>query len=61
MVSTRKNMPSNRRLLSQLDDFDQDFILGNTASDKQENAIVNEGIGDQDFIVGTSDYKILTN
>ena len=52
MVSTRKKRQSNRRRLSQLDDFDQDIIVGYTASDKQEKAIVNEGTGDQKFTVG---------
>ena len=37
MVSTRKKMESNGWLLSQLDDFDQGIIIGNTASDRQEN------------------------
>ena len=52
MVSTRKKKQSNRRLLSQLDDFDQDIIIGNSVSDRQENATVNEGNGDQVFTVG---------
>ena len=54
MVSTRKKKQSNRRLLSQLDDFDQDMIIGNTVSERQENVVVNEGTNDQDFTVGTS-------
>ena len=53
MVSTRKKRQSNKRLLSQLDDFDQDVIIGNTASERQENVVVNEGINDQDFTVCT--------
>ena len=54
MVSTRKKRQSNKRLLSQLDDFDQDVIIGNTASERQENVVVNEGIDDQNFTGGTS-------
>ena len=54
MVSTRKRR-SNRRPLSQLDDFDQDIIIGNTLSNKQENPSVNEGTVDQEFTVGNSD------
>ena len=46
MVSTRKKRQSNRRLLSQLVDFDQDIIPGNAASEKQENTVVNEGTND---------------
>ena len=61
MVSTRKRRKSNRKLLCQLDDFDQDIILGNTVSDRQENATVNEGTGDRDFSVGTSDINLMTN
>ena len=49
MVSTRKKKQSKRRLLSQLDDFDRDIIIGNTLSDKQENATVNEGSGEQEL------------
>ena len=51
MVSTRKKRQSNKRLLSQLDDFDQDMIIGNAASERQENVVVNEGTNDQDFTV----------
>ena len=54
MVSTRKKRQSNRRLLSQLDDFDQDMIIGNADSERQENVVVNEGTNDQNFTVGTS-------
>ena len=54
MVSTRKKKQSNRRLLSQIDDFDQDMIIGNAASERQENTVVNEGTNDGDFTVGTS-------
>ena len=54
MVSTRKKRQSNRRLLSQLDDFDQDMIIGNAASVRQESIVVNEGTNGRDFTVGTS-------
>ena len=54
MVSTRKKRQSNRRLLSQLDDYDQDMIIGNVASERQENIVVNEGSNDRDFTVGIS-------
>ena len=57
MVSTRKKRQSNKRLLSQLDDFDQDMIIGNAASERQENGVVNEGTNDQDFTVGTSNVS----
>ena len=58
MVSTRKNRQSNRRLLIHLDDLDQDIIIGNTASERQENVIVNEGTNDQDSTVGTSNNNL---
>ena len=61
MVSTRRKMQSNRRLLSQLDDFDQYIIISSTASDGQENTIVNEGTGDHEFTVGISDNNSKTN
>ena len=54
MVSIRKKRQSNKRLLSQLDDFDQDIIIGNAVSERQENAVVNEGTNDQCFTFGNS-------
>ena len=54
MVSSRKKRQSNRRLLSQLDNFDQNIIIGNTVSDWKENNTVNQGTADQEFTVGTS-------
>ena len=61
MVCTRKKSQSNRRLLSQLHDFDQDNIIGNTASERQENTIVNEGTCDRDFTVGASGKNLMTS
>ena len=61
MVSTRKKRQSNRRLLSQLDDFDQDMIIGNAVSEIQENTVVNEGTNDRDFTVGTSSNDPIVN
>ena len=61
MVSTRKKRQSNKRLLSQLDDFDQDMIIGNAASERQENVVVNEGTNDQDFTVGTSNVSSIVD
>ena len=54
MVSTRKKRQSNRRPLSQLDDFDHDVINGNAASARQEIIVVKQGTNDRDFTVGTS-------
>ena len=61
MVSTRKKRQSNKRLLSQLDDFDRDMIIGNAVSERQENAVVNEGTNDRDFTVGTSSNDSIAN
>ena len=61
MVSTRKKRQSNRRLHSQLDDFDQDMIIGNATSARQENIVVNEGTNDRDFTVGTSSNNTAIN
>ena len=61
MVSTRKKRQSNKRLLSQLDDFDQDVIIGNTTSERRENVVVNENIDDQNFTGGTSNVSSIVN
>ena len=55
MVSTRNKKQSNGRLLSELYDFNQDFIIGNARNNRQENIKVNEGTADQEFTVGNSD------
>ena len=49
MVSTRKKRQSNRRIISQLDDFDQVVLTGNAASERQESIVVNEGTKDHDI------------
>ena len=61
MVSTRKKTQSSKRLLSQLDDFDRDVIIGNTANKRQGSVEVNEGTNDQDFTVGTSNVSSIVN
>ena len=50
-----------RRLLSQLDYFDQDVIIGNTTNDKQENATVIEATSDQEFTVVNPGSDLATN
>ena len=50
MVSTRKKKQSNRRLLSQLDDFDQDMIIGN-----QQTHHMVTGVG----FIGSSSSEII--
>ena len=61
MVSTRKKRQSNKSLLSQLDDFDQDMIIGSTASERQENVVVDESTNVHDFTVGTSNVSPVIN
>ena len=61
MVSTCKKRQSNRRILSQLDDFDQDMIIGTAVSEKQEDVVVNEGTNDRGFTVGTSNNESNVN
>ena len=50
-----------KKLLNQLNDFDQDDIIGNTASDKQKNTTVNEGTGVEEITVGKPDINLLAN
>ena len=61
MVSTRKKRQSNKRLLSHLDDFDQDMIIGNAVRERQGNAVVNGGTNDRDFTVGISKDSSVAN
>ena len=53
MVSTREKRQSNGTLFWQLEDFQQNIIIGNTASERQENIILKESTKDQNFTVGT--------
>ena len=46
---------SNRRLLSQLDDFAQAFNIGIALSNRRDNITVNEGTPEQELTVGDSD------
>ena len=61
MVSTRKKRQSKRRLLSQLDDFDQDMYIGNTSRERQENVVVNKGTNDRDSTVKNSSNNTAVN
>ena len=61
MVSTRKKRQSNKSLLSQLDDFDRDMIIGNAVSERQENVVVSDGTNDRDFTVCTSSIIMAIN
>ena len=61
MVSTRKKRQLNKKLLGQLDDFNQDTMIGNDTSGRQENIVVNQDTNNRDFTVGTSNNKIAIN
>ena len=56
-----KKRQSNRRLFSQSVDFDQDIIIGNAASERQENITFNESSNDPVFTVGTSTNNLAVN
>ena len=61
MFSTRKKKQSNRRFLGQLDDFDQDMIIGNAFNERQEITVANEGNNDRDFTNGISSNNSAVN
>ena len=61
MFSARKKRQSNRTLLSQIDDFDQNVIIGNAINDRQEITTVNDSTADQEFTVGNSDGSPAVN
>ena len=61
MVPTCKKRQSNRKLLSQLDDFDHNIIIRNAASDKQENFVVNEGNVEQELTVENTNCNLTAN
>ena len=61
MVSTRKKRQSWRRLLSQLDDFDQDIIIGSVAIEERKKAAVNKNNIDRDFTVGARSDNLVTS
>ena len=61
MAFTRKKRQLNRRLLSQLDGFDQDITINNIADERQQNIILNEGTGDREFTVGTSGNNLMVS
>ena len=61
MVSTRKMKQSNRKLLSQLDDFDRDIIIGNATNNRQENVVVSEATVDLEFVANITRGNITAN
>ena len=61
MVSTRKKKQSNGRLLSQLDYFDQDVIIGDAANGRQQNDVVNDGTVNQGVTVNNNGSNLTAN
>ena len=61
MVSTRKKRQLNRKLISQLDEFYQDIIIGNAASESKENTEVKESTSERHFTVDTSSNNLAIN
>ena len=61
MVSTRKRSQSKRRLLTQLNDSGQNNIIGNTVSNSQEKATINESTVDQEVTVNNSASSAAAN
>ena len=44
-------------LLSQLDELDQDMIIGNATGERQDSVVVDKGTNTQEFTVGTSNVS----
>ena len=61
MVSNPKKRQSSRRILGQLDNFDQDVIIDNAASERQENIMVNESTSDRVFTLAISSSNRVFN
>ena len=51
----KEETEQNRKLFSQLDDFDQDIIIGNAVSSGQKIAVVSNSPVDREFSVNNSD------
>ena len=61
MVSTRLKRQSNRRFLSQLDEFNRDIVFGNAASHRQETVVVFEGTFDQEINANDTSNNLTAN
>ena len=59
MVSTRETKQSKRRLLSQLDDFDESFFGDAAKSGRQD--VVGNNTGDQAFFVNNNGSNLTAN
>ena len=59
--STRKKMQQNKKLLSQVENFDQDVIVGDVGSSGRQIVEVSIGPADQEFNVNFSVSNPTTN
>ena len=57
MVSTRKKRQQNRKLLSQIDDFDQEVIICKKTNDEEQNVGVRNFQVDQEFTYGNDNHR----
>ena len=57
----RHGFHSQAETVKQLDDFDQDIIFGNAASQSQENTVVIEGTKDRDLTIDASSNTLAIN
>ena len=57
----KEERQQNRKLFSQLDDFDQDGIIGNAVSSGQKNVVVGNSPVDRKFLVNNSGGVSTTN
>ena len=60
MVSTRKKRYQSRRLLSQLDEIDQNVIFGDAMKIERQNVLISSGFTECEFTVITNASKSLT-
>ena len=61
MFSSRRKGQPNQEIVSQLDDFDEDAMIGNAASSRQQNVVINEGTVYQEFTVKITGSNLTTN
>ena len=60
-MSIHKKKQQNCWLISQLDDFDQNNIIGDAVSSKRQIFIVNNGLADREFTVSHNDSSVVAN
>ena len=61
MVFTPKKRQSNRKLLSQLGDFNQDVIIGDATNGRQQNIVVNDDTVDQALTANNNGNNLTAN